>query len=110
MATFLLLLQLAIVLAMIFIGAKVGGQVCFKVIGNNTTVSFALRRMLPDVMRRCLHVQIGNRSYGAFGNLFLLRWARKIQVFCHRKHPVTGEPYELTADYASDQQQWDMCV
>ena len=32
-----------------------------------------LRRMLPDVMRRCLHVRIGDRSYGAFGNLFLLR-------------------------------------
>ena len=31
-----------------------------------------LRKMLPDVMRRFLHVRIGNRSYGAFGNLFLL--------------------------------------
>lgn len=29
-----------------------------------------LRKMLPDVMRRCLHVRIGNHSYGAFGNLF----------------------------------------
>lgn len=39
-----------------------------------------LRRLLPDVMQRCLHVKIGNRSYGAFGNLFLLRWANKVQV------------------------------
>ena len=69
-----------------------------------------LRRMLPDVMRRCLHVQIGKRSYGAFGNLFLLRWARKIQVFCHRKHPVTGEPYEFTADYANEWQQWETAI
>lgn len=33
-----------------------------------------LRRLLPDYMRRCLHVQIGQHHYGAFGNLFLLRW------------------------------------
>ena len=69
-----------------------------------------LRRMLPDVMRRCLHVRIGNRSYGAFGNLFLLRWARKIQVQCHRRHPVTGQPYEETADYASERQQWEAAI
>ena len=69
-----------------------------------------LRRLLPDVMRRCLHVRIGNRSYGAFGNLFLLRWARKIQVQCHRKHPVTGQPYEETADYASERQQWERAI
>ena len=69
-----------------------------------------LRRLLPDVMRRCLHVRIGNRSYGAFGNLFLLRWARKIQVQCHRKHPITGQPYEETADYASERQQWERAI
>ena len=66
--------------------------------------------MLPDVMRRCLHVRIGNRSYGAFGNLFLLRWARKIQVQCHRKHPVTGQPYEETADYATERQKWEAAI
>ena len=66
-----------------------------------------LRRIMPDVMRRCLHVRIGNRSYGAFGNLFLLRWPQKLQVLCHRKHPVTGQPYEGTADYASDRQKWE---
>ena len=69
-----------------------------------------LRRMLPDMMRRCLHVCIGNRDYGAFGNLFLLRWARKIQVQCHRKHPVTGQPYEETADYASERQKWLVAI
>lgn len=47
-----------------------------------------LRRQLPNVMQRSLRVQIGERCYGTFGNLFLLRWARKIQVFCHRRHPV----------------------
>ena len=65
-----------------------------------------LRRAMPDVMRRCLHVRLAGRSYGAFGNLFLLRWARRIQVQCHRKHPTTGQPYEETADYARQQDQW----
>ncbi len=69
-----------------------------------------LRRMLPDVMRRCLHVRIGERSYGAFGNLFLLRWARKIQVQCHRKHPVTRQPYEETEDYANEREGWERAI
>lgn len=69
-----------------------------------------LRKMLPDVMRRCLHVRIGERSYGAFGNLFLLRWARKIQVFCHRRHPVTRQPYEETDDYANDRIGWESAI
>ncbi len=65
-----------------------------------------LRRRLPDMMRRCLHVRIGERSYGAFGNLFLLRWARKVQVQCHRRHPVSRLPYETTADYAAEHDRW----
>lgn len=69
-----------------------------------------LRKMLPDVMRRCLHVRIGERSYGAFGNLFLLRWARKIQVLCHRKHPVTRQHYEETEDYANEREGWERAI
>ena len=69
-----------------------------------------LRKRLPNVMRRCLHVRIGNRSYGAFGNLFLIRWARKIQVQCHRRHPVTGQPYEETADYANERLKWETAI
>ncbi len=69
-----------------------------------------LRRMLPDVMQRCLHVEIGKRRYGAFGNLFLLRWARKIQVLCHRRHPVTGQPYEETTDYDADRKKWETAI
>jgi len=69
-----------------------------------------LKRLLPDYMRRCLHVQIGSRSYGAFGNLFLLRWPRKVQVMCHRKHPVTRHPYEETDDYARERSQWEAAV
>ena len=69
-----------------------------------------LRRLLPDFMRRCLHVQIGNRRYGAFGNLFLLRWPRKMQVMCHRRHPVSSRPYEETDDYARERSQWEEAI
>lgn len=65
-----------------------------------------LRRALPDLMQRCLHVQIGSRSYGAFGNLFLLRWANKVKVQCHRRLPTNGQPYETTSDYAQEHEQW----
>ena len=52
-----------------------------------------IMRLRPEFMRRCLHVRIASvdangrpvvRDYAAFGNLFLLRWARKVQVQCHR--------------------------
>lgn len=52
-----------------------------------------MRHLFPQFMQRCLHVQISSyapdgapvvRDYAAFGNLFLLGWARKTQVFCHR--------------------------
>ncbi len=69
-----------------------------------------LRRMLPNVMQRCLHVQIGGRSYGSFGNLFLVRWARKLQVQCHRKHPISRLPYEETEDYAKERSSWEAAV
>lgn len=69
-----------------------------------------LRQLLPDVLRRCLHVQIGEHHYGAFGNLFLLRWPRRLQVQCHRRHPVTAQPYEETADYANERRLWEAAV
>lgn len=52
-----------------------------------------IMKLRPEFMQRCLHVRIVSqgadgtqveRDYAAFGNLFLLRWARKVQVFCHR--------------------------
>ena len=65
-----------------------------------------LRRTLSQMMQHSLHVQIGERDYGTFGNLFLLRWVNKVQVQCHRLHPVSREPYETTSDYAQQHQQW----
>ena len=69
-----------------------------------------LRHALPQMMQRTLHVRIGERDYGIFGNLFLLRWANKLQVQCHRLHPVSREPYETTSDYTRQHQQWVAAV
>lgn len=89
-----------------------------------------IRRLKPDFMRRCLHIRIGGHDYAAFGNLFLLRWANKEQVFCHRKARlgqltedekkafgvaayadaadslVTSVPYEQTAAYKQECKTW----
>lgn len=51
-------------------------------------------KLHPDFFERKLHIVIKGmdkqgkdieRHFAAFGNLYLLRWARKIQVMCHRK-------------------------
>ena len=63
-------------------------------------------RLNPTFMQRCQHVVIGGRDYAAFGNLFLLRWARKVQVFCHRKAPDGCTPYELTEAYRRECAEW----
>lgn len=70
-----------------------------------------IRRLNPDMMQRCLHVKIGERDYGAFGNVFLLRRARLLPVFCHRWRMVEGErdyriAYETTPEYATQREQW----
>lgn len=48
----------------------------------------------PHFFERRLHIVIQGtdqsgapitRDYAAFGNIYLLRWARKVQVMCHRK-------------------------
>lgn len=69
-----------------------------------------LRRALPQMMQRSLHVRIGEHDYGSFGNLFLLRWANKVQVQCHRLHPVSRVPYETTGDYRRQHRQWAASV
>ena len=69
-----------------------------------------IRRARPEFMRRCLHVRIGDRDYAAFGNLFLLRWARKVQVFCHRKAADGRTPYERTDAYRRECMEWKRMV
>lgn len=51
---------------------------------NDNVRRAIVRRLYPHFFERCLHVRIDGRDYAAFGNLFLLRWTRKVQVFCHR--------------------------
>ena len=69
-----------------------------------------IRRARPEFMQRCLHVVVGDRDYAAFGNLFLLRWARKVQVFCHRKAPDGRTPYEQTDAYRRECMEWKRMV
>jgi len=61
-----------------------------------------IRQECPHLMERQLHLWIAGREYAAFGNLFLLKYPIKEQVFFHRKNPFTGEPTELTEAYAHD--------
>lgn len=69
-----------------------------------------IRHARPGFMRRCLHVVINGRDYAAFGNLFLLRWARKVQVFCHRKAPDGRTPYEKTLAYRNECAEWKRMI
>ncbi len=55
-----------------------------------------MRRSLPDLLERRLHIRIGTHDYAAFGCLFLLKRAEKEQVFYHRKDRSTGIPTEQT--------------
>lgn len=63
-------------------------------------------RLRPDFMRRCLHIRIAGREYAAFGNLFLLRWPRRVQVFCHRKAPDGITPYEQSEAFRIQCAEW----
>jgi REP element-mobilizing transposase RayT len=61
-----------------------------------------IREECPRLMERQLHLWIGGREYAAFGNLFLLKYPIKEQVFFHRKDPQTGQPTELTEAYRQE--------
>lgn len=91
-----------------------------------------IRRLRPEFMRRVLHVRIGEHDYAAFGNLFLLRWPRRLQVFCHRKarmsqlsqaerqrygytyqiapEAISRVPYEQTEAFRQDQAEWERLI
>ena len=58
-----------------------------------------MRRQLPHLMERRLHLRIGTHEYAAFGALFLLKRAEKEQVFYHRRDKATGLPTEQTESY-----------
>ena len=60
-----------------------------------------IRQEIPQLMQRRLHLWIHDREYAAFGNLFLLKYPEKIQVFFHRKN-TEGVPTHLTPEYAQE--------
>lgn len=57
-----------------------------------------LREEYPNLMQRQLHLYIQGREYAAFGNLFLLKYPEKEQVFFHRRSKE-GIPTHLTPEY-----------
>ena len=61
-----------------------------------------MRRQLPHLMERRLHLRIGAHDYAAFGALFLLKRAEKEQVFFHRRDAATGLPTEQTDAYKQE--------
>lgn len=61
-----------------------------------------MRRQLPHLMERRLHLHIGTHNYAAFGALFLLKRAEKEQVFFHRRDKSTGLPTEQTDAYKQE--------
>ena len=63
-----------------------------------------MRRQLPHLMERHLHLRIGTHEYAAFGALFLLKRAEKEQVFFHRRDKETGIPTELTDYYKRERE------
>lgn len=65
-----------------------------------------VRRLNPQFMEHRQHIQIAGRDYAAFGNLFLLRWARKVQVFCHRRSPDGRQQYIDTEAFRDDCRRW----
>lgn len=87
-----------------------------------------IMRHMPHFYERCMHVIIDGTDYAAFGNLFLLRWTRKVQVFCHRKARLgqltdderqrygytyhasadmqTSVPYHTTESFSTEHDQW----
>ena len=72
---------------------------------NDNPLRALMRRQLPHLMERRLHLRIGAHDYAAFGALFLLKRAEKEQVFYHRRDKATGRPTEETDDYKRNSEQ-----
>lgn len=55
-----------------------------------------------NFMERTMLLTIAGREYCGYGNMLLLKEPDRIQVFCHRRDPVTREPYHLTKDFQEE--------
>lgn len=53
-------------------------------------------------MERVMWLTIAGRPYSCYGNMLLLKEPDRLQVFCHRRHPATHEPYHLTQDFREE--------
>ena len=71
---------------------------------NDNPLRALMRRKLPHLMERRLHLRIGAHDYAAFGALFLLKRAEKEQVFFHRRDAATGLPTEQTDAYKQERE------
>ena len=71
---------------------------------NDNPLRALMRRQLPHLMERRLHLHIGTQDYAAFGALFLLKRAEKEQVFFHRRDAATGLPTEQTDAYRKERE------
>lgn len=71
---------------------------------NDNPLRALMRRQLPRLMERRLHLRIGSQDYAAFGALFLLKRAEKEQVFFHRRDAATGLPTEQTDAYKRERE------
>lgn len=65
-----------------------------------------IREECPRLMQRQLHLWIDGREYAAFGNLFLLKYPQKEQVFFHRYTEVGDAERQaiLTSGQLSDKE------
>jgi REP element-mobilizing transposase RayT len=71
---------------------------------NDNPLRALMRRQLPNLMERRLHLRVGTHEYAAFGALFLLKRAEKEQVFYHRRDKDTGIPTEQTESYKRERE------
>ncbi len=71
---------------------------------NDNPLRALMRRQLPRLMERRLHLHIGTQDYAAFGALFLLKRAEKEQVFFHRRDAATRLPTEQTDTYKQERE------
>lgn len=64
-----------------------------------------LEKEQHDFMQRVISINIAGRSYSGYGNMLLLKEPDRVQVFCHRKHPITKEPYIQTQDFQTEKEE-----
>lgn len=62
----------------------------------------AVKRHMPQLFKKYLHIVIDNQEYAAYGNIFLLREPEKVQVVVHRK--------DSTDEHQRHTKQWETVV